>query len=239
METGQQVGAFIFVTLFFLVPIAAGLLAWRHLRAGRGDRKGAARLAIYVFVIMTGAWIFTADHVLSFAEWALVTRAFGSAVGSAVVCWILYLAIEPYVRRHWPHAMISWTRVLAGRFRDPLVGRDILFGCLSGVVITLVFPLGRLLVPLTGVPPARPGLNADADLLRGGRYIAGGLFDAQTEIGVFIGAFVLLLLLRIVLRRPWVANGAFVLVTFGLFTGFSFAEPTWIVGQWGRFQDVM
>jgi hypothetical protein len=46
--------------------------------------------------------------------------------GGAV--WMLYLALEPYVRRYWPQAIISWTRVLAGRWRDPLVGRDVVLG---------------------------------------------------------------------------------------------------------------
>jgi serine/threonine-protein kinase len=124
MDIGEKVGSAFFVTLFCVIPVAAGLIAWRHLRAGRGDRRGAARLALYVFAIAMGHWLFTADHVLAFDEMGLVIRAFGSAAGFAVVCWLLYLAIEPYARRYWPHAIISWTRLLAGRFRDPLVGRD-------------------------------------------------------------------------------------------------------------------
>ena len=48
--------------------------------------------------------------------------------------WVLYLALEPYVRRYWPQAMISWTRALGGRWRDPLVGRDVLYGVVLGVL---------------------------------------------------------------------------------------------------------
>src|SRR5687768_18051298 len=40
--------------------------------------------------------------------------------------WIAYLAGEPFVRRRWPWQVISWNRLLAGRWRDPLVGRDVL-----------------------------------------------------------------------------------------------------------------
>ena len=43
--------------------------------------------------------------------------------------WVLYIALEPYVRRRWPATLVSWSRLLAGGFRDPLVGRDILAGC--------------------------------------------------------------------------------------------------------------
>ncbi len=42
--------------------------------------------------------------------------------------WLAYIAIEPIVRRSWPELLFSWSRLLSGRFRDPLVGRDLLAG---------------------------------------------------------------------------------------------------------------
>ncbi|MHC4219071.1 MAG: serine/threonine-protein kinase [Planctomycetota bacterium] len=230
MDIGDRVGSTIFITLFSVIPIAAGLIAWRHLRAGRGDRKGAARLALYVFAIAMGHWLFTADHVLAFDEMGLVIRAFGAAAGFAVVCWLLYLAIEPYARRYWPHAIISWTRLLAARFRDPLVGRDIMYGCLAAVAILVTINVVLLLTPLAGLPPPTPNLGGSEDVFLGGRYVIGALFEAQTGIGIFIGAFVLLLLLRILLRRPWLANGAFYLLLLVLFTqGFTTDYMDWII----------
>ncbi|MHC4381372.1 MAG: serine/threonine-protein kinase [Planctomycetota bacterium] len=230
MNVGDRIGTAFFLAMFFGVPIAAALIAWRHLRAGRGDRKGAARLALYVFAIAMGGWLFRADHVLAVAEWGLVIRAFGAATGFAVVCWLLYLAIEPYARRYWPQAIISWTRLLAGRFRDPLVGRDILYGCLAAVTILVTINVVVLLTPLAGLPPPTPGAGSSVDVLLGGRYVIGELFEAQTGIGVFIGAFVLLLLLRILLRRPWLANGAFFLILFIPFTdGFTSDYMDWII----------
>jgi hypothetical protein len=50
------------------------------------------------------------------------------AVFLASLFWSLYIAIEPYVRRHWPDALISWTRLQAGRVRDPLVASHVLAG---------------------------------------------------------------------------------------------------------------
>ena len=41
---------------------------------------------------------------------------------------LAYLAIEPYVRRLWPSVLVSWARLVAGRLRDPIIGRDILIG---------------------------------------------------------------------------------------------------------------
>ncbi len=53
----------------------------------------------------------------------------------ALVAWIGYMAAEPYARRTWPKAMVSWQRILSGNWRDPLVGRDVLIGTFSGAVI--------------------------------------------------------------------------------------------------------
>ena len=61
----------------------------------------------------------------SFDEIGLFLGAFASSLWQAFLLYVLYVALEPYVRRRWPDALVSWTRVLAGRFRDPLVGRDI------------------------------------------------------------------------------------------------------------------
>ena len=45
--------------------------------------------------------------------------------------WLIYIALEPFLRRRWPHRIISWNRLLRGNLRDPLVGRDILIGALA------------------------------------------------------------------------------------------------------------
>ncbi len=36
--------------------------------------------------------------------------------------WLLYLALEPAVRSRWPHAIVTWNRVLAGRWKDRASG---------------------------------------------------------------------------------------------------------------------
>ena len=47
------------------------MLARRNLRLGRGDRRGAFRLAAFVFAAWAVAWLFGAHHVPNFAEFAL------------------------------------------------------------------------------------------------------------------------------------------------------------------------
>ena len=59
--------------------------------------------------------------------------------GQAALTWVAYLVLEPYARAHWPQTLVSWNRLLQGRFRDPMVGRDALIGALFGVVLILLF----------------------------------------------------------------------------------------------------
>ena len=51
---------------------------------------------------------------------------------------LAYMAVEPYVRRHWPALLISWQRLVDLRWRDPLVARDAGIGLLSGITTALI-----------------------------------------------------------------------------------------------------
>ena len=112
------------------------MLARRNLRLGRGDRRGAFRLAAFVFAAWAVAWFFGAHHVPNFDEFALFIEFLVWGLAWSCFIWVLYIALEPYVRRRWPATLVSWSRLLAGGFRDPLVGRDVLVGCLSGAFST-------------------------------------------------------------------------------------------------------
>ena len=63
--------------------------------------------------------------------------------------WVLYLALEPSIRARWPQAVITWNRLLAGRFSDPQVAADILIGATLGMLLWLVAALlsPRMLTP--------------------------------------------------------------------------------------------
>jgi hypothetical protein len=52
----------------------------------------------------------------------------GFAVWARGLFGIWYLALVPAVRRRWPWVMAGWNRLLECRWRDPLVGRDVLIG---------------------------------------------------------------------------------------------------------------
>ena len=122
--------------------MCAIFLARRNLRRSRGDRKGALRLAFFIVAVVFWGRMLRVDHVWDFGNEApLLGQLLGEAVLGACVAWLLYIALEPYVRRHWPQTIISWTRLMSGRFRDPLVGRDLIFGTLMGLSWILVFEI--------------------------------------------------------------------------------------------------
>ena len=65
--------------------------------------------------------------------------AIATTVFYGVLFWAIYMALEPFVRRHWPQTLVSWTTLLSGRVRDPIVGRDVLIGAaILGAVMSVV-----------------------------------------------------------------------------------------------------
>ena len=88
--------------------------------------------------------------------------AMATASSPPPLVWAVYLAIEPYIRRHWPQAIISWSRLLAGRLRDPLLGRDLLIGVLLGLAWLLIVQVSYLAIAQLGGPPTLGGRNTCA-----------------------------------------------------------------------------
>ena len=50
----------------------------------------------------------------------------------AATLWFVYLALEPEVRSRWPHSIVTWNRLLAGKWLDAQVGSQILIGAALG-----------------------------------------------------------------------------------------------------------
>jgi serine/threonine-protein kinase len=216
LRAGQKVvGVFIMVLLLSFMIIGV-LLARKNLRDGRGDRKGAMRLAIFSFSALMINWVFLAHHYPGFDEFSLSIPAVMSALFVATLLWFIYMALEPYIRRWWPHRIVAWSRLLAGDFRDPLVGRDILIGSVFGVAIQLVIYLAYLAPGGWGISPTGdPTLST----LLGLRESVGWFLDPGT---IFLGLsylFLLLLLYLLCRRKEWLSSlAAWLLptVVFGL-----------------------
>jgi len=114
-------------------------------------------------------WLCRSHFVPDLTTFFLFVLAVSTALCIAGTTWLFYLAVEPWVRRKWPQTIISWSRLLSGQVRDPLVGRDILFGVILGVVWVLVIQIRYIQMMRMG---ASPGLYS-TEYLIGGRQALG------------------------------------------------------------------
>jgi hypothetical protein len=205
--------ALIAATYVVLAPVLVLgiLLARRNLRLGRGDRRGAFRIAAFVFSCRLLYALLRYGHARSPLEaWQLFTHAAGGALFGGAAVWILYVALEPYVRRRWPEALVSWSRLLSGRFRDPLIGRDLLVAAVAAAVTTLLFGLTLHLPIWRGTPATPLPLEAYLGFLPGPSRVLAWLFGFVAAVAVIYSLMNVLLfaLLRSLLRRTAAAAGA-------------------------------
>jgi hypothetical protein len=119
------------------------------------------------------------------------------------------LGLELYVRRHWPQALISWTRLSSGRVRDPLVGRDVLFGTVLGVAWCLIFIIDNVVLSQFG---SSPGLGSTDYFLGARRAVGAILSQLPNSVSGTLIFFFLIFLLRAVLRNQWLAGAGFVVI---------------------------
>jgi predicted Ser/Thr protein kinase len=203
-KKAQHIVAFVLALSFFYGVI---FVARRNYRQGRGDREGALRLAWIMFVLEILLWLCRGHFVASLEMLLLSIIAVSTALFSAGLTWLLYLALEPWVRRRWPHTLISWSRLLAGQFRDPLVGRDMLFGAILGIVWILIFRIRAIPMMHFGAAPDFPS----TEFLMGGREALGQwLMQIPLSIIGTLQFFFLLLGLKIILRKDWLVAITFV-----------------------------
>jgi hypothetical protein len=187
---------------------AVSVARWNFVR-GRGDRRGAFRLALFVFAVQQALWLTRSHFVPALAVFGSFIIAVSTGLFISGVVWTLYLAVEPYVRRHWPQTIISWSRLSAGRWRDPLVGRDALFGVCLGVFWCSLFVIDFIVLGRLGIAP----VVASTDYFLGGRGTATALlWQIPSSIGGTLIFFFLIFLLRVILRRQWLAAAGFTLI---------------------------
>jgi hypothetical protein len=192
------------VLLSFGLLCTAAALARRHLRTGRGDRRGAFRTAAVLFVALTVGFLF-GGRVYSDPtdEYGLLTVLLSVSLYVATTVWLFYVALEPYVRRFWPQLLIGWTRALSGRLRDPLVGRDVLVGVAAGTIGALLIASRMLIPQALGMPLATPQLP-EATILFGTRFAMSTAIQIIRRAIVFSMQIVgIVVFLKIVLRRTW------------------------------------
>jgi serine/threonine-protein kinase len=212
-----MLGALFFAVIFF---------ARRNLRQGRGDRAGAFRIAMFVFLAsFLGSGL--TRHVAGALDDMVFIGGGAWALSCllAVVMWLAYIALEPYFRRRMPELLIGWARLLEGRFRDPYVGRDVLVAAAFGAAVGLVFHV------VNGLPSwfAFPGQTTIPSVMLLGPghtnslvYLCEALLRAVVQgVSLVVWYF----LLRLLLRKMELAVGAFALLMFLLSLG---GENVWV-----------
>ncbi len=219
--TTRQAFTVFFISVFVIAVIASMVLARRNLRQGRGDRKGAFRLAVFVFSAQMLIWAITTSHVPALrAEMSLLIDAVANALFWSGMFWLFYVALEPHVRRKWPERLISWSRVLAGDFRDPMVGRDILIGGMIGTGIIILGSLSEYAERSFGLPYDLM-LDVRAESFLGLRsLIAIFTFIIFSSIQLGLLLLFVLLLVYLVVRKEALTIG---IVWLLLFAGVSLA----------------
>ena len=187
------------------ILIGAAILARRNIREGRGDRRGAMRLAACMSAVLMVLWVCQVHVADTLALFALFFLAVCTSVFYGVLLWTVYLALEPFVRRHWPRVLVSWTNVLTGRASDAVVGRDALIGVALGIWFALIF---RAIAAFELDGPINfPG---EVELLLGLRSTIGVVLqEALYAIRNVLLYFFILFVLRMMLRRQWAAMIAF------------------------------
>jgi hypothetical protein len=203
-----------------LLLALGGWLAWRNLRVGRADRRGALRLGALVLLlagVVQGFLVLLtvpaareqlSGVVFEMLQWTLLLAALVA---------LLYLALEPEIRRRRPRAAVAWARLLRGGIGDPLVGRELLLGIACGAALTGLWAVEQWTVLRLGVPWHLWEPVFAQWMLLSSLQVLQAFAGALPIMGVVV--FVPLLLyawLLPLLRSPIAAEAAAVVLTTGL-----------------------
>jgi serine/threonine-protein kinase len=174
----------------------------RNWKLGRVDRNGAIRIAAARLVLALVAWLGGVHAVPNDSMLGLAQGAAADGLLSAAIIWLLYLALEPAVRARWPHSIVTWNRLLAGRWRDPQVCSHVLIGAAVGCLMAQFFSVASLLT--------RSGdrLNPPSGLFwaEGTReWFGGHATNLAHALAIGLAFFFALFCVRTLLKRDWPA----------------------------------
>jgi serine/threonine-protein kinase len=202
-RTAQQMDAVLgqFASLF-LTAIGV-FIARRNLKEGRGDLRSAVRLtAVFLAAGAAGRALMLPGDPSSWLP--VLSRNIAIELFGSAVCFVSYLAIEPFVRRRWPGALVAWNRALDGQLRDPMVGRHLLAGAMGGIGFSVLIWLPLLAASIFSLPEPTPANTIDV-LSSGWTRLAGLLSALQHGLLIPMFAFLAVLVSRVVFRRTWLA----------------------------------
>ncbi len=209
---GNRFAAIVFGILGVATLLISLYFAYRNLRSGRGDRRGALRFGLISYAVSFVFLMLTSHHLYDVGyEWEWLEAAIGMAAGIPLTMAVFYLALEPYIRRTWPELLVSWTRILSGKFTDPLVGRDVFLGILLGaaqVSLWVSLVAAPFFLPVRGETP----YFEPATLESTPAFLGDTLQKLNDSLTNSIGALSMMFLMGKLTRRKWIAA-----TTAGLF----------------------
>ena len=182
--------------------VIAAFLAIRNLRAGRGDIRGALRLTGLLFVLRAIVWLGRSHWTADLGMVSTVVNSLGDELLAAAIWWLMYIALEPSVRSRWPGVLVSWNRILIGRWSDPLVATRVLQGGLTGMVLTGIFFLNSYVQAERGQWDRNVTFNLGMET-RG--FVADLASSAREAVELGFTVVFALFLLRTLLRKDWLA----------------------------------
>jgi serine/threonine protein kinase len=202
-DTSAKPAQIAVIFIYLSILIGAVLLARRNYKAGHSDLKGGFKLAVICFLGFSLSAFINASHVPSLAgEVNVFFKVLSTGLYLAAIIGVIYLALEPFARRWWSELLISWNRLLAGDFRDPMIGRDILIGALGAVGMNLLAYSGHFINERFFGAGEEVSGNFILETLDGWSGVISRLFAMFALAPLFgLGCFFLLLLFYIVFRN--------------------------------------
>lgn len=198
----ETISQWIFVA-FTVVLLLAAAIALANVRRRRGDFRGAAVLSGCVAATSFLGELSAQHHGPGFFDGRALAFVFSTVLPRVLIVAVLYLAMEPMVRARQPDLVVSWARLVRGRWRDSRVGRDALFGVSMGLLLpTTYLYLRHLWDPSPWVAPRLEESLAGAGTILG---LLGELIFGSTT-GTLAAALCLAFLQRW-LKHRWLAAG--------------------------------
>ncbi len=121
--------------LMVAVILACAYLAVQHMRNGIADIRSGTKLATFAFAVLAFSWLLATHFPSGVAKSAEhLINGLGYPAIFGLMIFASYIALEPFVRSHWPEKLIAWSRVLEGRHGDRFVSGEILIGIAGGSI---------------------------------------------------------------------------------------------------------
>jgi hypothetical protein len=228
ISQGTRLMSVVNVVFFFTLLLAALVVSRINVRAGRGDQQGAFRLVAVALVGQMITWVFNDPH--GFEPQVELNRFFlavSEALFSGALLYVMYMALEPSVRRYWPDSLLGWTRLLQGQILDARVGRDVLIGVAGGATIFLLLSLQWPIQSLAGYDGEAVALG-NLRVFEGPTYEIGlfsSLVASQSIFNAMWCIFALVGLKRVLKQRWLVAVVATLFFTLVAASGIYTDQP--------------